>query len=60
MCEKHHLSEMEFAYLANLCPVKEAEAKSLIPSLRRLDDDELGVIVEELQRLKGHSAATSM
>ncbi len=44
------LHKFEAALLANLCPEKAAEAKTLIPSLdSKLDDDECQKIVDEIQ-----------
>jgi DNA-directed RNA polymerase II subunit RPB4 len=47
------LENFEIAQLANLLPEKSEEAKSLIPSTaKRIDDEELQVVLNELQNLK--------
>ncbi|KAK5584905.1 hypothetical protein RB653_006523 [Dictyostelium firmibasis] len=49
---KQNLEEFEIASLANLCPEISDEAKSLIPSLKRMEDDELQAILDELSNLR--------
>ncbi len=49
--KKWGLVEWEIASLANLCPDSADEAKSLIPSLKKLTDDELDSILSEIQTL---------
>ena len=46
------LCEFEMAQLANLCPESSEEAKSLIPSLSRLVDNDLQTIVDELASIR--------
>ncbi|GAM23096.1 hypothetical protein SAMD00019534_062710 [Acytostelium subglobosum LB1] len=49
---KQGLEEFEIASLANLCPEHSDEAKSLITSLKRFDDDSLQAILDELSNLR--------
>eukprot|EP01132_Coremiostelium_polycephalum_P000367 gene367-464_t len=49
---KQNLEEFEIASLANLCPEIADEAKSLITSLKRFDDDSLQAILDELSNLR--------
>ncbi|KAF2072857.1 hypothetical protein CYY_005834 [Polysphondylium violaceum] len=49
---KENLAEFEIASLANLCPENSDEAKSLIPSLKRIDDDALQATLDELSNLR--------
>ncbi|EAL66229.1 DNA-directed RNA polymerase II subunit 4 [Dictyostelium discoideum AX4] len=49
---KQNLEEFEIASLANLCPEISDEAKSLIPSLKKMEDDELQAILDELSNLR--------
>eukprot|EP00745_Piridium_sociabile_P018595 TRINITY_DN27938_c0_g1_i2.p1 TRINITY_DN27938_c0_g1~~TRINITY_DN27938_c0_g1_i2.p1 ORF type:complete len:130 (+),score=16.29 TRINITY_DN27938_c0_g1_i2:25-390(+) len=44
-----NMNGWEWALLLNLLPTEVAEAKVLIPSLKRLSDSELDPILEELQ-----------
>ncbi|KYQ90606.1 DNA-directed RNA polymerase II subunit 4 [Tieghemostelium lacteum] len=50
---KHQLAEYEIACLANLCVETSDEAKSLIPSLKRVkDDDALQSYLDDLANLR--------
>ncbi|EGG21635.1 DNA-directed RNA polymerase II subunit 4 [Cavenderia fasciculata] len=49
---KQNLHEFEIASLANLCPENSDEAKSLIVSLKRFDDDTIQAILDELSNLR--------
>ncbi|OBZ74206.1 DNA-directed RNA polymerase II subunit rpb4 [Grifola frondosa] len=46
------LTQFETAQIANLCPVTAEEAKSIIPSLVKLDDDRLQVLLDEIQTMR--------
>lgn len=51
--ESYDLTDTEIALLTNLCPGGAQEAKSLIPSLHRFENDrELAVIIDEVNTLK--------
>ncbi|CAG7851674.1 SubName: Full=Uncharacterized protein {ECO:0000313/EMBL:CCA74453.1} [Serendipita indica DSM 11827] len=47
-----NLTQFETAQLANLCPSTAEEAKSIIPSLAKYDDDELQPLLDELQSMR--------
>ncbi|EGC40206.1 RNA polymerase II core subunit [Dictyostelium purpureum] len=49
---KQNLEEFQIASLANLCPETADEAKSLIPSLKEMDEDALQAILDELSNLR--------
>jgi DNA-directed RNA polymerase II subunit RPB4 len=51
--ENFDLSDTEIALLTNLCPNSTEEAKSLIPSLYRYENNrELRLIIEEINQLR--------
>lgn len=53
LLEDHEFPDLEIALLSNLCPNNAEEARSLIPSLQRIEnDDELNNVLDELARLK--------
>ncbi|KAG8825992.1 hypothetical protein FRC18_010152 [Serendipita sp. 400] len=47
-----NLTQFETAQLANLCPSTAEEAKSIIPSLSKYEDDELQPLLDELQSMR--------
>ncbi|KIM33904.1 hypothetical protein M408DRAFT_325472 [Serendipita vermifera MAFF 305830] len=47
-----NLTQFETAQLANLCPSTADEAKSIIPSLSKYEDDELQPLLDELQSMR--------
>ncbi|KIY71890.1 hypothetical protein CYLTODRAFT_368537 [Cylindrobasidium torrendii FP15055 ss-10] len=46
------LSQFEIAQIANLCPATSEEAKSIIPSLVKVDDDRLQALLDEIQIMR--------
>lgn len=52
LLKKKNLAEFEIASLANLLPETPEEAKALLPTLRKFDDDELQSILNELANLR--------
>ncbi|OCH96253.1 hypothetical protein OBBRIDRAFT_787327 [Obba rivulosa] len=46
------LTQFETAQIANLCPADADEAKSIVPSLVKLDDDRLQALLDEIQTLR--------
>ncbi|TFL01971.1 HRDC-like protein [Pterulicium gracile] len=46
------LTQFETAQIANLCPVDAEEAKSVIPSLVKIDDDTLQTLLDEIQTMR--------
>ncbi|KAI0704139.1 RNA polymerase II [Earliella scabrosa] len=46
------LTQFEIAQIANLCPVTAEEAKSIIPSLVKIDDDKLQPLLDEIQTMR--------
>ncbi|KIJ55547.1 hypothetical protein M422DRAFT_220275 [Sphaerobolus stellatus SS14] len=46
------LTQFETAQIANLCPVTADEAKSVIPSLVKLEDDRLQALLDEIQTMR--------
>lgn len=46
------LAEFEMAQLANLCPESSEEAKSLVPSLKKITDDDLQSILDDLSSIR--------
>lgn len=50
--EKHDLYEFEIASLVNLIPRTAAEARCLIPSLKRIKDSTLEQILEEIDSFR--------
>ena len=46
------LREFEFAVLVNLCPETAEEAKTLIPTLDRFDDEQVTQMVNDLAAFK--------
>ncbi|PAV20157.1 RNA polymerase II [Pyrrhoderma noxium] len=46
------LTQFETAQIANLCPVDSEEAKSIIPSLQKIDDDRLQALLDEIQTMR--------
>ncbi|KAG8928881.1 RNA polymerase B [Tulasnella sp. 418] len=47
-----NLAQFEIAQIANLCPSTAEEAKNIIPSLVKLEDDHLQAILDEVQTLR--------
>ena len=52
MLSAHELRQYEIAVIANLQPQEVAEAKTLLPSLKRFDDDQIQAILNELQNFQ--------
>ncbi|KAJ3573588.1 hypothetical protein NP233_g2339 [Leucocoprinus birnbaumii] len=46
------LTQFETAQIANLCPADAEEAKSVIPSLVKIDDDRLQGLLDEIQTMR--------
>ncbi|KAI0319396.1 HRDC-like protein [Amylostereum chailletii] len=46
------LTLFETAQIANLCPVDAEEAKSIIPSLVKIEDDALQPLLDEIQTMR--------
>ncbi|KLO07651.1 hypothetical protein SCHPADRAFT_922806 [Schizopora paradoxa] len=46
------LTQFETAQIANLCPMDSDEAKSIIPSLVKIDDDRLQALLDEIQTMR--------
>jgi len=46
------LTQFETAQIANLCPAEAEEAKSIIPSLVKIDDDRLQSLLDEIQTMR--------
>ncbi|KAJ3491868.1 hypothetical protein NLI96_g401 [Meripilus lineatus] len=46
------LTQFETAQIANLCPADSDEAKSVIPSLVKVDDDRLQTLLDEIQTMR--------
>jgi DNA-directed RNA polymerase II subunit RPB4 len=46
------LTQFETAQIANLCPAEAEEAKSVIPSLVKIDDDTLQSLLDEIQTMR--------
>ncbi|EPQ56532.1 hypothetical protein GLOTRDRAFT_59842 [Gloeophyllum trabeum ATCC 11539] len=46
------LTQFETAQIANLCPADAEEAKSIIPSLVKIDDDRLNALLAEIQTMR--------
>ncbi|TFK51819.1 hypothetical protein OE88DRAFT_1628538 [Heliocybe sulcata] len=46
------LTQFETAQIANLCPADAEEAKSIIPSLVKIDDDRLNALLSEIQTMR--------
>ncbi|RDB23309.1 DNA-directed RNA polymerase II subunit rpb4 [Hypsizygus marmoreus] len=46
------LTQFETAQIANLCPADSEEAKSIIPSLVKIDDDRLQALLDEIQTMR--------
>ncbi|KAA1469015.1 hypothetical protein DENSPDRAFT_834534 [Dentipellis sp. KUC8613] len=46
------LTQFETAQIANLCPADAEEAKSIIPSLVKIDDDRLQTLLDEIQTMR--------
>ncbi|KAJ3930396.1 MAG: HRDC-like protein [Lentinula lateritia] len=46
------LTQFETAQIANLCPADAEEAKSVVPSLVKLDDDRLQALLDEIQTMR--------
>ncbi|KAL5492190.1 RPB4 [Sanghuangporus weigelae] len=47
-----NLTQFETAQIANLCPADAEEAKSIIPSLAKIDDVNLQALLDEIQTLR--------
>ncbi|PPQ63802.1 hypothetical protein CVT24_009797 [Panaeolus cyanescens] len=50
------LTQFETAQIANLCPADAEEAKSIIPSLVKIDDDKLQSLLDEIQTVRKFQA----
>jgi hypothetical protein len=50
--KKRNLAEFELASLANLLPETAEEAATLVPTLKKLSEDELNQIVNDLMVLR--------
>ncbi|KAF9240710.1 HRDC-like protein [Melanogaster broomeanus] len=46
------LTQFETAQIANLCPGTAEEAKSVVPSLVKIDDDKLQTLLDEIQTMR--------
>jgi DNA-directed RNA polymerase II subunit RPB4 len=46
------LTQFETAQIANLCPADAEEAKSIIPSLVKIEDDRLQALLDEIQAMR--------
>jgi len=46
------LTQFETAQIANLCPADAEEAKSIIPSLVKIDDEKLQTLLDEIQTMR--------
>ncbi|KAJ7625582.1 HRDC-like protein [Roridomyces roridus] len=46
------LTQFETAQIANLCPATADEAKSVIPSLVKIDDDRLEALLRDIQTMR--------
>ncbi|KAI5123519.1 hypothetical protein M0805_006679 [Coniferiporia weirii] len=46
------LTQFETAQIANLCPADAEEAKSIVPSLLKVDDDRLQALLDEIQTMR--------
>ncbi|KAH8832707.1 HRDC-like protein [Flagelloscypha sp. PMI_526] len=46
------LTQFETAQIANLCPADVDEARSIIPSLVKIDDDKLQALLDEIQTMR--------
>ncbi|KAJ8079531.1 RNA polymerase B [Marasmius tenuissimus] len=46
------LTQFETAQIANLCPADAEEAKSVVPSLVKIDDDRLQALLDEIQTMR--------
>jgi len=46
------LTQFETAQIANLCPADADEAKSIVPSLVKIDDDRLQALLDEIQTMR--------
>ncbi|KAF9047158.1 hypothetical protein BDZ89DRAFT_1058220, partial [Hymenopellis radicata] len=46
------LTQFETAQIANLCPATAEEAKSIVPSLVKIDDDRLQALLDEIQTMR--------
>ncbi|KIY53392.1 hypothetical protein FISHEDRAFT_63397 [Fistulina hepatica ATCC 64428] len=46
------LTQFETAQIANLCPATAEEAKSIIPSLVKIEDDKLQALLDEVQTMR--------
>jgi len=46
------LTQFETAQIANLCPADAEEAKSIIPSLVKIEDERLQALLDEIQAMR--------
>ncbi|KAG9079524.1 RNA polymerase B, partial [Ceratobasidium sp. UAMH 11750] len=47
-----NLTQFETAQIANLCPADVDEARNIIPSLVKIDEDRLQTLLDEVQALR--------
>ncbi|CAE6480625.1 unnamed protein product [Rhizoctonia solani] len=47
-----NLTQFETAQIANLCPADVEEARNIIPSLVKIDEDRLQTLLDEVQALR--------
>ncbi|KAJ7210507.1 HRDC-like protein [Mycena pura] len=50
------LTQFETAQIANLCPATAEEAKSVIPSLVKIDDDRLEALLADIQTMRKYQS----
>ncbi|KAJ7656440.1 HRDC-like protein, partial [Mycena polygramma] len=50
------LTQFETAQIANLCPATADEAKSVIPSLVKIDDDHLEALLRDIQTMRKYQS----
>ncbi|KAJ7509765.1 HRDC-like protein [Mycena galericulata] len=50
------LTQFETAQIANLCPATADEAKSVIPSLVKIDDDRLEALLRDIQTMRKYQS----
>ncbi|KAJ6515188.1 HRDC-like protein [Mycena vitilis] len=50
------LTQFETAQIANLCPATADEAKSVIPSLVKIDDDRLEALLQDIQTMRKYQS----
>ncbi|KAF7313998.1 FAD/NAD(P)-binding domain-containing protein [Mycena chlorophos] len=50
------LTQFETAQIANLCPATADEAKSVVPSLVKIDDDRLDALLRDIQTMRKYQS----